>query len=75
MALIYTLLDEARRSSLKPEKIGVVTGQPCRNPRCITSTEQELDQIFVLTDEKNKTYRCLYCEGKANVTIITKRWD
>ncbi len=37
----------------------------CKNPRCITSTEQELPQIFKLTDEKNKVYRCLYCETKA----------
>ena len=38
----------------------------CKNPRCITSVEQELDQIFVLTDPANKTYRCLYCEIKAD---------
>ena len=36
----------------------------CKNPRCITSTEQELDQIFLLTDAKNQTYRCKYCEEK-----------
>lgn len=36
----------------------------CKNPRCITSIEQELDQIFVLTDEENETYRCKYCEEK-----------
>lgn len=36
----------------------------CKNPRCITSIEQELDQIFVLTDEEKKTYRCKYCEEK-----------
>ena len=36
----------------------------CKNPRCITSIEQGLDQVFVLTDEKNKIYRCLYCEEK-----------
>ena len=34
----------------------------CKNPRCITSTEQNLDQIFVLCDEKAHRYRCLYCE-------------
>lgn len=34
----------------------------CKNPRCITSIEQELDQVFVLTDEKNEVYRCKYCE-------------
>ena len=38
----------------------------CKNPRCITSCEQELQHIFKLTDRKNKVYRCLYCETKAN---------
>lgn len=36
----------------------------CRNPRCITSIEQELDQVFLLTDEKKEVYRCKYCEEK-----------
>ena len=34
----------------------------CKNPRCITSTEENLDQIYVLCDEKAHRYRCLYCE-------------
>ena len=34
----------------------------CKNPRCITSIEQELAQKFVLTDRSNKVYRCIYCE-------------
>lgn len=38
----------------------------CKNPRCITSTEQEIDHIFKLTDKENKVYRCLYCETKAS---------
>jgi len=38
----------------------------CKNPRCISSTEQELHHIFKLTDRENKVYRCLYCETKAN---------
>ena len=37
----------------------------CKNPRCITSTEQELPHVFNLTDEKHRIYRCLYCEAKA----------
>ena len=37
----------------------------CKNPRCITSTEQELDHVFTLTDKENRVYRCLYCETKA----------
>lgn len=36
----------------------------CKNPRCITSIEQGLDQIFLLTDEASETYRCKYCEEK-----------
>lgn len=38
----------------------------CKNPRCITSTEQELDQVFRLTDEEKGVYRCVYCEQKAD---------
>ena len=34
----------------------------CKNPRCITSIEQELPHIFKLTDEENMVYRCIYCE-------------
>lgn len=37
----------------------------CKNPRCISSTEQELPHIFRLTDAKTRTYRCMYCETKA----------
>lgn len=36
----------------------------CKNPRCITSIEQELDQIFLLTDAEHEIYRCKYCEEK-----------
>ncbi|MBR4760576.1 MAG: aspartate carbamoyltransferase regulatory subunit [Lachnospiraceae bacterium] len=36
----------------------------CKNPRCITSIEQGLPHIFVLSDEKKGSYRCKYCEGK-----------
>lgn len=38
----------------------------CKNPRCITSTEQELDQRFILTDNGEKTYRCAYCETESD---------
>ena len=37
----------------------------CKNPRCITSCEQELDHIFVLTDREKREYRCAWCEAKA----------
>lgn len=37
----------------------------CKNPRCITSTEQELSHVFKLTDREHSVYRCIYCESKA----------
>ena len=37
----------------------------CKNPRCITTTEQELPYVFHLTDSDKKIYRCIYCEAKA----------
>ena len=36
----------------------------CKNPRCITSIEQGLEQVFVLTDEEKQIYRCRYCDEK-----------
>lgn len=50
---------EKRKLSL-PEKI--VNVAKCNNPRCITSVEKALDQIFILTDKENEVYRCKYCE-------------
>ena len=38
----------------------------CKNPRCITTTEQEINHLFKLTDRDHGVYRCLYCETKAN---------
>ena len=37
----------------------------CKNPRCITSTEQELDHVFKLMDPAKKIYRCIYCEARS----------
>lgn len=37
----------------------------CKNPRCITSTEQEINHVFKLTDKENGVYRCIYCETQA----------
>lgn len=46
-----------------PEKLtNVIT---CKNPRCITTVEHGIDQIFKLVDRENKIYRCIYCEAKA----------
>ena len=52
---------EKRPLSLPKEIRNVIR---CRNPRCITSVEQGLDQIFTLTDAEKPVYRCKYCEGK-----------
>lgn len=53
---------ERRRLDM-PERVeGVIK---CKNPRCITSTEQELPHVFKLTDREKRVYRCIYCESKA----------
>ena len=41
----------------------------CKNPRCITSVEQDIDHIFKLTDKENGVYRCIYCETKAKTNF------
>ena len=52
-----------KRQLKLPETIrGVIH---CKNPRCITSIEQELPQVFKLTDREKRVYRCLYCETQA----------
>ena len=52
-----------KRSLALPKKLMNVI--KCKNPRCITTTEQELAHIFVLTDPEKHVYRCLYCETQA----------
>ena len=52
-----------KKSIELPEKLTDVVF--CKNPRCICTTEQELPNIFTLTDRENRVYRCLYCETKA----------
>ena len=55
---------KVKREKLRlPER--VVDVIKCKNPRCITSTEQELTHEFYLADAEKKIYRCLYCESKA----------
>ena len=54
---------EKRTVSL-PKKLTNVL--KCKNPRCITTTEQELPHVFLLTDPDKHVYRCLYCETKAD---------
>ena len=56
-------LVKRKKLSLPEEVTGVIR---CKNPRCITSVEQELPHKFRLTDRENKVYRCIYCESKAS---------
>lgn len=52
---------EKKELTLPKQIVNVIK---CKNPRCITSIEQELDHIFVLTDAEKEVYRCKYCEEK-----------
>ncbi len=59
-----------KRSLILPKAIeGVIK---CHNPRCISSIEQELPQIFYLADEKNEIYRCKYCDEKYSENDATR---
>ena len=53
---------EKKTLDLPRQLVNVIS---CKNPRCITTTEQELTQIFRLTDPEKRVYRCFYCEAKA----------
>jgi len=53
---------EKKRIALPEKLTNVIT---CKNPRCISSTEQELPHVFKLTDKENRVYRCFYCESQA----------
>ena len=67
MALILKLLDEAKDKT-KPqfEHDGVLKGvHTCKNPRCITSVEQEIEHEFRLADPEKNIYRCVYCDAPA----------
>ena len=53
---------ERRKLALPERVVGVIK---CKNPRCITSVEQEIVHEFKLTDANKKVYRCIYCEHEA----------
>ena len=55
-------LKEKKQIGMPEKLVNVIR---CKNPRCITSCEQELDQVFRLTNRERKEYRCAYCETKA----------
>ena len=64
-ALILKLLEDAKNGWEKPADNQVIVGNlKCSNPRCITSTEQELSHKFKLVNPQSKECRCIYCEAK-----------
>ena len=67
MALILKLLGEAKADPVKEavDTTDFVYDRICCNPKCISQTEQELPQIFKLTDKAANIHRCIYCEQKA----------
>ena len=66
MALILKLLRDAKAGQTceKEEGVEYLYGMKCENPRCITTTEQELKQIFRVVSPENKVCRCIYCDTK-----------
>ena len=67
MALILKLLEEAKNNPNKEalDTTDFVYDKVCKNPKCISQVEQELPQIFKLTDKAANIHRCIYCEHKA----------
>ena len=55
-------LAEKKRIALPETLVNVLK---CKNPRCISCCEQELDQVFRLCDREKREYRCVWCETKA----------
>ena len=66
MALILKLLNEGSDGKPSAEFLegAMVNTIRCRNPQCITATEQELDHVFRVVNPEMKICRCLYCEAK-----------
>ena len=67
MALILKLLEEAKQNPTKEQaqEEDLVYDLVCHNPKCISQVEQELPQLFKLTDKAANIHRCIYCEQKA----------
>ena len=63
---VNIIKDGVNVSKYHPElPLEIVDIVKCKNPRCITSTEQELSHVFKLTDREHSVYRCIDCESKA----------
>ena len=52
---------EKKHLNLPQQLVNVIR---CKNPRCITSVESALNQVFRLADEKRRVYRCIYCDAE-----------
>ena len=52
-----------KKSLVMPKRIKNIV--KCKNPRCISSIEQELDHIFEISDDRSEVYRCIYCQQEA----------
>ncbi|MDI9520480.1 MAG: aspartate carbamoyltransferase regulatory subunit [Bacillota bacterium] len=65
---INIIVDGVRVKKYHPELPLTITNIiRCKNPRCITSTEQELPHVFKLTNREKDEYRCIYCESRASI--------
>lgn len=53
---------EKRKIELPDKLVNIIK---CKNPRCITTIEQEIEHVFVLTDRNKGEYRCMYCDTRA----------
>ena len=64
MALILKLINQNNENNIinNNTKKEIINEMKCKNPSCITTIEQELDHVFILTDEEKNIYRCKYCE-------------
>lgn len=63
---ISIIQDGQRVKKFHPELPERITNAiTCKNPRCITTVEQEIPHIFQLTDRERRIYRCIYCESEA----------
>ncbi|MBQ9839218.1 MAG: aspartate carbamoyltransferase [Oscillospiraceae bacterium] len=68
MALILKLLDEAQKGIQMPEEENLLVDTlKCDNPKCISSTEQELPHKFKCVSPENGIWRCIYCESKKKI--------
>ncbi len=64
---VNVIQDGETKEKFRIELPKIVKGAiKCKNPRCITSVEQGIEHVFKLVDREKRTYRCIYCEAKAD---------